>query len=456
MKKLMLIIAPVGTRSGYGDHARDLVHSFLKHDTYEIKIDDVRWGDTPRNALRPNDSEDKKIPDCILKPGEQLNRQPDICVDIRIPQEFNPVGKFNIGITAGIETNVVSAQFIEGVNKMDLIIVPSVHSRDGFTKALFDKHQTGPDGQQHKVGELRLERPIEVLFESYGEYFKNIEAKDIDKKFYEKIDGLIKTDFAFLLVGQWTKGGYGEDRKDIGRTVKLFYESFANVKNAPNLILKTSGATFSIIDREECIAKIKSVKESFPPAIQKNLPEVYLLHGDLSKEEMNYLYNHPKIKCLVSLTHGEGYGRPMLEASVTGLPVIASNWSGQLDFLDKEYCLLVDGSENKVPASAVWKDIIIPESLWFTVNEGDAIKAFTFAFENYDAFKKKAVSLMDINRVNFSHDSMTAKLEYIVNKYTAHLPKTVDLKLPTLKKVAEKQKLPKIEKEKKLETFPNI
>ena len=88
MKKVMLICAPVTSRSGYGDHARDLVWSFMDNENYNIKIMDVRWGDTPRNALDKKNTEDKKIIDCILKPGEQLSRQPDICVDIRIPNEF--------------------------------------------------------------------------------------------------------------------------------------------------------------------------------------------------------------------------------------------------------------------------------------------------------------------------------------------------------------------------------
>tara|TARA_B100000287_G_scaffold404683_1_gene427580 strand:+ start:1410 stop:2792 length:1383 start_codon:yes stop_codon:yes gene_type:complete len=460
MKQLMLIIAPVGTRSGYGDHARDLTKSLMKLD-YDIKIDDVRWGDTPRNALDKNNPEDKKILDCILKPGDSLSRQPDFCVDIRIPNEFNPVGKFNIGITAGVETTAVSPKFLEGCNKMDLIIVPSKHSKDGFVTTHFDKTQNTPDGQQQKVGDLRLEKPIETLFEAYDDTYKPLEEKDIPKSFLKEINDVVKNNFAFLHVGQWTKGGYGEDRKDIGKTVKIFYETFSGVKNPPTLLLKTSGATFSVMDREECLSKLRSIKNMFPPQIQKNLPEVILLHGDLTKEELNYLYNHPKIKSFVSFTHGEGFGRPLLEASVTGLPVIASNWSGQLDFLETDYSILVDGTMGKIPPSAVWEDIIIPESQWFNVNEQEATKALKFAFENEDSIKKQANSLMDVNRVNFSHDNMTKKFEYIINKYTAHLPKNVSLNLPTLKKATgddspKLPKLPKLKKEQKEASFPNI
>jgi hypothetical protein len=168
MKKVMLICAPVSSRSGYGDHARDLVRAFLKLDKFNIKILDVNWGETPRNAL--DNESDKNIINCIL-PQPQLDRQPDVYVDIRIPNEFQTWGKINIGITAGIETTAVSSKWLEGCNKMDLVIVPSEHSKDGFVTALYEKMQQLPDGQQQKIGEFKLETPMEVLFEEKTLHF---------------------------------------------------------------------------------------------------------------------------------------------------------------------------------------------------------------------------------------------------------------------------------------------
>ena len=150
----MLICAPVSSRSGYGAHARDLVTSLINHDKYHIKIMDVPWGTTPRNALTEDTTiNNNKIKQHLLNPGEALNQQPDIYVDIRIPNEFQTHGKFNIGITAGIETTAVSQNWIEGCNKMDLIIVPSQHSKRGFVDSIYDKVQNLPDGKQQKVGE---------------------------------------------------------------------------------------------------------------------------------------------------------------------------------------------------------------------------------------------------------------------------------------------------------------
>ena len=433
MKKLMLICAPVSSRSGYGDHARDLVRSLIAHDKYNIKIQDVNWGNTPKDAL---DSElDKNIIDCILS-QPKVDRQPDVYVDIRIPNEFQRWGNVNIGITAGIETTAVSQAWLEGCNKMDLIIVPSEHSKDGFAKALYEKMQQLPDNQQQKVGELKLEKPIEVLFEGSDE---NI-FKPIDNSSLDLVDD-IKEDFAFLHVGLWGKGRFGEDRKDISKLVKVFYESFANKKKQPALILKTAGATFSIMDREECLRKINNIKSKFPE--DWNLPNVYLLHGSLSTEEMNKLYNHPKVKTFISFTHGEGYGRPLQEATMVGLPVIASGWSGQMGFLSQTDSMLLGGELVQVPKSQVWKDIIVPESQWFNVNETQAYKAMNHCFQNYEKTKERALNLMKINRDKFTLDKMTEKLDEIVTPYIDKVPTQVGLQLPKLKKVGD-SKLPKI------------
>jgi len=440
MKKTMLICAPVTSRSGYGDHARDLVRAFLKLNKFNIKIFDVPWGETPRNAL---DSKlDKNIIECILS-QPQMDSQPDVYVDIRIPNEFQTYGKVNIGITAGIETTAVSSNWIDSCNKMDLVIVPSEHSKQGFVSALYEKMQQLPNGQQQKVGEMKLEKPIEAVFEGVDE---NI-FKPIDDVSLDLVDE-INEDFAFLHVGLWGKGGYGEDRKDISKLVKIFYESFANKKKQPALILKTNGAGFSILDREECLRKINEIKSKFPK--DWNLPNVYLLHGSLSSEEVNKLYNHPKVKAFVSLTHGEGFGRPMLEASMVGLPVITSAWSGQMDFLSQTDSLLLGGEMVQVPKSQHWKDIIIPESQWFNVNETQTYKSMNYCFTNYDEVKEKALNLMKTNRDKFTLDKMTEKLDEIVTPYMDKVPQQVGLNLPKLKKVgsseAPKIKLPKLKK----------
>ena len=445
----MLICAPFSSRSGYGDHARDLFYAFNRSSKYDIKLMDVPWGTCPRNALDYNSEKDKQIIDCILPMPPQLDRQPDIYVDIRIPNEFETYGKFNIGITAGIETTAVSNKWIEGCNKMDLIIVPSKHSKDGFISSIYDKVQNMPDGSQQKVGEHKLEKPIEVLFEGVDEgVFKPLDIDKMSNSFLLKMDKMISEKFAFLFVGQWTKGGYGEDRKDISKMIKVFYESFSNKKKQPALILKTNGAGFSILEKEETLNKIKNIKNEFPN--DWKLPNIYLLHGDMSRNELNDLYNHPKVKAMVSFTHGEGFGRPLLEATMTGLPVIASGWSGQLDFLDGEKSLLLPGNLKQIPESVVWKDILIPESSWFEIDEKLAYNALNYAFENQGEVKRKGQAQMYENRDRFTLDKMADKLDKIMENHISSMPSQVSLNLPKLKKVGNSNppaiKLPKLKK----------
>ena len=449
MKKTMLICAPVSSRSGYGDHARDLVTSFINHDKYDVKIFDVRWGDCPRNALNEDNLEHKKMIDRILR-EPKMDQQPDIYVDIRIPNEFQQYGKFNIGITAGIETDIVSNSWIEGCNKMDLVIVPSEHSKTGFVNSIYDKYNNLPDGTQQKVGELKLEKSMEVLFEGADDsIYKPLDYKEIDKEFFDWLNDEVPEKFAFLFVGMWGKGGYGEDRKDIGTLIKTFYQTFSNKKKQPALILKTSGAGFSILDKEDCLMKMEDIKSKFPSEFK--LPNVYLLHGDLTDKEMNELYNHPKVKCMVSLTHGEGFGRPLLEASMVGTPIITTSWSGHMDFLNPDDSLLLPGNLQQVPKSAVWKDIVVDQSRWFYVQEDTVPKAMGYVFNSHLETKKRANNLMEKNRKKFTLKGMEEKLDEIMEKYMKNVPSQVSLNLPKLSKVnTEKQnepqkiKLPKL------------
>jgi glycosyltransferase involved in cell wall biosynthesis len=252
-----------------------------------------------------------------------------------------------------------------------------------------------------------------------------------------------------LFVGQWTSGDYGEDRKDIGKLIKVFYEAYANKSEKPALILKTSGAGFSVIDKQECLKKIKTLKDNFPNDF--DLPSVYLLHGDLSDEQMNELYNHPKVKVMTSFTHGEGFGRPLLEASFTGLPIITTNWSGHTDFLNSEKAILLPGKIDSIPKSVVWDDILIPESKWFYVDENTAYNVFNKLKTNMFDMKRKAESLMNENRNKFTLNMMNELMGKILDKHLSKMPKAVGLKLPKLKKVSDTTKtqgikLPKLKK----------
>jgi glycosyltransferase involved in cell wall biosynthesis len=247
----------------------------------------------------------------------------------------------------------------------------------------------------------------------------------------------IPEQFAFLFVGHWLRGEFGEDRKNVGFMIKMFLETFKQINDKPKpaLILKTSSAGFSILDREELLSKIQQIKNSVELTGLQTLPSVYLLHGELTEKEMNTIYNHPKVKAHVSFTKGEGFGRPLLEASVSGKPVIASGWSGHLDFLDKQGSLLVGGELKKVHESSVWENVIIPESEWFAADAQQCVNAFAAAFLDYNTYKNNAYSLADANRKKFSYESIQKKTWELLDKYVPEFPKEIPLVLPKLKKM---------------------
>ena len=437
MKPLMLITGPVATRSGYGSHSRDLCRSLIAMDKFDIKINSLRWGNCPMNALDENKSEDVGILSRILNTNE-LPRQPDIHVQISVPNEFTPIAKYNIGITAGIENTAPKAEWIQGMNRMNMNIVPSK-----FVKGIFESvtYEEINEQTQQKTGELKCTTPIEVLFEGADTniYKKTKELSDDLKAEM----GSIEERFVFLYTGHWLQGNLGEDRKNTGMLLKTFLETFKNKPNPPALVMKTSGATFSIIDRNEIKGKIEEIKDT----VKGKLPPVYFLHGDLTDEEMNQLYNHPKVKAHITFTHGEGFGRPLLEASLSEKIVIAPNWSGHRDFLNKNNSVLLPGTMTDVHPSALPKDMLVDGAKWFTVNYQYASQVMVDVFKNNRKYTMMAKKQSMYNRVNFSMDKMTKDFGKILSK---HLPKfeeqpqQVNLNLPKLKKVGDKSEPPKL------------
>jgi len=440
MKKSVLMIAPFNTRSGYGDHARSIFYSIMDRDDLDIKCFDVKWGNTPRNHLRPEVPRHKKLLDTIVDPNE-IKIQPDILIDIRIPNEFADGAKYNIGITAGVETDVVSPEFLEGMNKMDLNIVPSNFTAHSFRKCKYDKMEDVGNNQKRKIGEISLQKPIKVLFEGVDtDVYYPREKHEMKSDFTDELDDLIKEDFAYLHVGQWGKGDYGEDRKNIPLMIKNFLKAFTNHPKPPALVLKTNGVNFSILDRKDVIKKINKIKEEFSQV--DSIPNIYLIHGDLTIEEMSILYNHSKIKAFLTCTHGEGYGRPMAEATCCDLPVIASNWSGHLDFLSDKESLLISGFLKEIPKSLIWKPILVEPSKWFNVNEADVVRKLRMFHKKHKLITKKVKRLGKKNRREKSLKAMSTQFNDIMNEVIKQLPTSVSLNLPKLNKVDSKKKKP--------------
>jgi hypothetical protein len=418
MKPTLVFQAPVATRSGYGDHARDLLHSLYKLDKFEIKIISTRWGATPMDALNYDKPFHKWVVDNIV-PG--IEQKPDIYIQVTVPNEFQPLGHYNIGITAAIETTACALDWIHGCNRMDLILVPSEHSKKSLVDTIYNE---ADNNTKQIIKQHRIEKPVEIIFEGFDE-------EDFGTEHVVHITELdsIKEDFAFLFVGHWLRGDLGEDRKNVGMMIKTFAMAFKNDKVKPALVLKTSSAGFSILDRETTIKKIKDVLGNDYGKVP-----VYLLHGDLTNAQMNGLYEHPKVKAMLNFTKGEGFGRPLLEFSLTGKPILVSNWSGHLDFL-KQGAVLLEGELKPVHESAA-DQFLLKESQWFNINISKSLIAIKDVYKNYDKYKSASFQLGKQNKQNFGLEKMTKLFDTILNQYGIYnkiQPKFQQLQLPKLK-----------------------
>jgi glycosyltransferase involved in cell wall biosynthesis len=420
-KQTLVFQGPVFTRSGYGDHCRDLLKSLRKMDKYNIKIIPMRWGNTPQNQVDGESDFGRWMLERVIG---QIEVKPDIFIQVSVANEFTPMANYNIGITAGVETTLVPKEFIDGTNKMDLTLVPSTFTKNSLVGTAYQQKDQNT-GQI--VNEFRVNKPVEVLMEGVDLSVFLPETKtnltQLDK---------IETDFNFLAVGHWLKGNLGQDRKDIGMVIKTFATVFQYIPKGqqPGLIVKTSSAGFSVMDRENMAERIDNITKTFGD----KCPPIYLMHGDLNEGEMAALYHHPKVKAMVSFAKGEGYGRPLAEFAVTGKPILVSNWSGHLDFLPKEHTILLDGSLTAVDESAA-DQFLMKEAQWFTVNYSNAANKMHDVFKNYKTYSDQSKGLKDNIVNNFSLEKMNKQFEDIMEKYAKGKPTIVPIRLPKLNKV---------------------
>jgi len=418
MRKVV-IASPVATQSGYGHHAREIITNIIEQrgSEWDVKLVSLPWGHTPMTYPISVDLQLRII-------ALPLTEQPEVWIQVSVPNEFQPVGKYNIGVTAGTEGDICPEAWIDNLNAMQLIIVPSE-----FTKSVFENTAK----QKNKL----ITTPIEVVPEYFDETIYN------NKSITASIPDLnsIEESFAFLSVGHWLQGDAGEDRKNISGMLHCFFNTFKDTKNPPALIMKTSGATYSIMDRMDIENRINQFRDMFPNA---KLPNVYLVHGELTDEEMNALYNHPKVKAMVSFTKAEGFGRPLLEFSTTSKPIIAPHYSGQADFLKKDFICAIPGQLTPIHASAA-NEFLIAEAKWFTPDYGQAMAMMKDVQQNYKKWCELAKRQRYFVNSTFTRTAIAKTYKTvlsIVDEGVNKIPKAVQLKLPQLKKI----ELPKLNK----------
>lgn len=312
MKQKVILRAPVLTCSGYGVHSRQIFRWLEKNsDKYDTWVNAVPWGSTTWFV------DANRLGGLVGRIMDKTGDHPksfDISIQIQLPNEWDSkMAKFNVGITAAVETDRANPSWITNVNMMDLVIVPSEHAKQSLVNA---------------GGNIQTK--IEVVPEAF------IDEVVKDDLVAELPD--FKTDFNFLVFGQITGNLEETDRKNTYKAIKWICEAFKKNKDV-GIVIKTNSARNSQFDRSGTKDLLKNLLDSVRP---DGTPPVYFLHGEMTNDEVAALYRHPKIKSLVSLTRGEGYGLPTLEAAASGLPIIATDWSGHLDFLNRGKFLKVD------------------------------------------------------------------------------------------------------------------
>ena len=340
--KTVLLRGPMLTLSGYGVHARQIAKWLFRvaTETHQLDIttETLPWGKC--HLIVDPEAEDGLIGQ-ILQASNNKKSFYDVTIQLQLPNEWNPfLGNFNIGVTAGVETDKCNPVWVECVNRMDMVVVPSE-----FTKQMF-----------LNSGDVKV--PLVVIPEAFPEAFASEPAK---------LDLGLKTKFNFLVVGQLTGNDTENDRKNLPYTMKWFADTFAGCPDVGVVIKTNSGALTHLDKRNVTGIFSKLVGEISKP----NGPTFYLMHGHMTDEEMHGLYTHPDIKALATFTHGEGYGLPILEAAACGLPVIATNWSGHLEFLKHGRFISIEHTLANVPASRVDNQIFMPDAKWAMPLEAD-------------------------------------------------------------------------------------
>ena len=400
----VLVRGPALTRTGYGEHCRFVLRALRELDDMDLYLLPVNWGES---AWIWENSEEREWLDFLVKKTAiygQQGGQYDMSIQVTIPNEWQRMAPINIGVTAGIETNRVAPIWLQKCNEMDKIITISEHSKKGFVDTIYE----GVDQRTGQRGILKCEKEVNVVHYPVKKYEKLPELK-------LKLD----TKFNFLTVAQWGP------RKNLGATIKWFVEEFIDNPDV-GLVVKTFIRGGCVLDRNAMYNQLEKTLSDY----ENRKCKVYLLHGEFTDEEMHSLYKNKQINAILSLTHGEGFGLPLFESAYSGLPVVATDWSGHLDFLckptkskkgkskNKPHFARIDYDLKPIAPDAVWDGVLQKDSEWAYAKQGSYKMKLREVYKDYSRFKSQAKRLQKWVCENFKEEKQYDSFNSLIKEFT--------------------------------------
>ncbi len=403
-KPRVLLVGPVCNLSGYSEHARTLLDSLIEmEDTIDLYVQDTQWAASTRSSKYLEKyqrlmNKTAQVFDTRRDAEGRINIAGlfDCTYQVRPPNEFHQMSENDIGVTAALETTFAPPEWVSKCNMMKQIIVVSEHAKKNL-KNTKDDNGTG------------ISTPITVIPFGYDDTVKPVDI-------YGDLN--ITTNFNFLSVFQMAP------RKNFENMLRWFVEEFKNDADV-GLVIKSHMQNNSTLDFHGTKNRINAILDSVSKDRQC---KVYFMHGSFTEQEMLSLYNPKHIDCYITATHGEGFGIPLFNAACKGIPVVATNWSGHLDFLRapsksrtgktkyKSHFLKVSYDLKPVHTSHLMPGLISEGCIWAYPQEESFRKNIRFIRKNSYSFSEDSNNLRQHLENNYSINEVKNKYQLFMGK----------------------------------------